>query len=167
MSRLTSLTFKVGAAESQIQKLVVLTPITVFVGPNNSGKSLALREVAKYCRNGAEGCSDNLLVASATSTRLNLDEVDEAIARFEQPRQEGMAPENLLYGNPQTYQIQRSRLRDALPSVTSDDEFCRYYLQNVTLVLDGHSRISLADQHPMGDLRLARSQNSFQTIARD
>ena len=29
--------------------------VTIFVGPNNSGKSMVLREIEAYCQNGAKG----------------------------------------------------------------------------------------------------------------
>ncbi|MCP3678074.1 MAG: ATP-binding protein [Deltaproteobacteria bacterium] len=42
--------FKFGATEDQPALDLEVTPITVFVGPNNSGKSRVLIEIENYCR---------------------------------------------------------------------------------------------------------------------
>lgn len=52
---LTELALKYGSAEDQrLLKLNVTEP-TVFVGPNNSGKSLVLRETEHYIKSGGQG----------------------------------------------------------------------------------------------------------------
>lgn len=50
---ITELRLKQGSSSGQPPLTVKLEPsITIFVGPNNSGKSLALRELFQYCQSG-------------------------------------------------------------------------------------------------------------------
>ena len=46
-----SIAFKFGAAHGASPLSVAVTPITIFVGPNYSGKSRALTEIANHCYN--------------------------------------------------------------------------------------------------------------------
>jgi predicted ATPase len=43
---------KSGSSKEQPNLEFDATPITIFVGPNNSGKSLVLIEIEKFCRTG-------------------------------------------------------------------------------------------------------------------
>jgi predicted ATPase len=62
---------------------IQLSPVTVFVGPNNSGKSLALKEIMKLCHNGAVESAKNLLVGGFTVNKLSPAETDMAIESFQ------------------------------------------------------------------------------------
>ncbi|QVN12033.1 AAA family ATPase [Burkholderia sp. LAS2] len=44
-----TITFKAGAAPNSPPLSIDLSPVTILVGPNNSGKSLALREIEQWC----------------------------------------------------------------------------------------------------------------------
>ena len=46
------LNLKFGSAKGEAALQLEVTPITVFVGPNNSGKSKILREIQYFCREG-------------------------------------------------------------------------------------------------------------------
>jgi len=43
---------KFGSSQTKPPLDTDLTPITVFVGPNNSGKSKVLIEIEKFCKEG-------------------------------------------------------------------------------------------------------------------
>jgi predicted ATPase len=47
----------------QLQETVEAMPITVFVGPNNSGKSKILSEIQQFCSDGSRNVN-NLIVDS-------------------------------------------------------------------------------------------------------
>jgi AAA15 family ATPase/GTPase len=54
---------KFGRAEGLPQETVEAMPITVFVGPNNSGKSMILSEIQQFCSDGSRNVN-NLIVDS-------------------------------------------------------------------------------------------------------
>jgi predicted ATPase len=49
---ISSFQLKFGPAPGSSAKPISATPVTVFVGPNSSGKSLVFSEIAKYCQSG-------------------------------------------------------------------------------------------------------------------
>src|SRR5208283_739681 len=53
-----SLNLKFGNAPNFPPVSVLTTPITVFVGPNNSGKSKVLAEINRFCTTGNTDPSD-------------------------------------------------------------------------------------------------------------
>ena len=62
---------KFGRAEGLPQESINATPITVFVGPNNSGKSKILSEIQQFCSSGNRN-SNNLIIDS-----IELDPIPE------------------------------------------------------------------------------------------
>jgi predicted ATPase len=61
---------------------ISVTPVTVFVGPNNSGKSKVLSEIEKYCQSGN---SNNLLILdNLIFSSLSEQKVHQAIERVQQ-----------------------------------------------------------------------------------
>ena len=57
------LTLKFGRSAGTPEQKIPVTPITVFVGPNNSGKSKILTEIEQFCRSGQENASCLILKA--------------------------------------------------------------------------------------------------------
>jgi len=53
--------FKFGTHQTQAPLSMDVTPITVFVGPNNSGKSKVLVEIENYCRRTRPQANDVIL----------------------------------------------------------------------------------------------------------
>ena len=49
--KLTNLTFKAGPFPKTVGEPITLAPITILVGPNNSGKSQTLRDIENICLN--------------------------------------------------------------------------------------------------------------------
>lgn len=47
-----TLRLKFGRAPGLSAETITTTPVTVFVGPNNSGKSKVLAEIHQYCTQG-------------------------------------------------------------------------------------------------------------------
>jgi len=52
---------KFGRAPSCGPESIEATPIAVFVGPNNSGKSKVLTEINEYCRTGQKNANNAIL----------------------------------------------------------------------------------------------------------
>ena len=55
------LVFKFGRAPGVAPEIIKTTPVTVFVGPNNSGKSKVLQELNRYCTQGQRNMADVIL----------------------------------------------------------------------------------------------------------
>lgn len=49
--KVNSVTFRAGETKGATPRPMTLPTVTILVGPNNSGKSLALREIDSYCKN--------------------------------------------------------------------------------------------------------------------
>lgn len=52
---------KFGSSIEQPATVIETTPITVFVGPNNSGKSKILIEIEQFCTNGTINTNNLIL----------------------------------------------------------------------------------------------------------
>lgn len=58
-----TLNFKFGAKQDDPPLSLDVKPITIFVGPNNSGKSQVLIEIEQYCRTLSENVNNKLLIS--------------------------------------------------------------------------------------------------------
>jgi stage III sporulation protein SpoIIIAA len=58
---LDTLRLKFGHAAESPPEVIKATPVTVFVGPNNSGKSKVLTEIERYCRSGQKSANTVIL----------------------------------------------------------------------------------------------------------
>lgn len=148
---------------------IATTPVTVFVGPNNSGKSRVLREIERYCRTGQKDAND-LLLAELTFSGLPPERAEQSIERIRQPSQPGEAQhvDHIFVGSKYgRQQVQLASLKQFIESPISNiSAFCQWYLTHLTLMLDGRSRIGLVGQQSAGDLQRP-PQSSFQVLFRD
>ena len=60
---------KFGSSTTKPPLETDLTPITVFVGPNNSGKSKALLEIEEFCKKGTIN-TQNVILSELTFPQL-------------------------------------------------------------------------------------------------
>ncbi len=58
---ISSFKLRFGRTPSAPAEQIAVTPVTVFVGPNNSGKSRVLSEIEHYCRTGNQNANALLL----------------------------------------------------------------------------------------------------------
>lgn len=161
------LKIKFGSSPSKGPLEMETTPITVFVGPNNSGKSKVLIEIQNFCQNG-----------NPSTTNVILNDIDfKPIADPESeinnntltPRSnELVTPGNILFGKAgHRIQIARQHLLDTLSNIPAHkNHYCSYYVNFNTIRIDGGSRIQLINEQDAGDLQ-SHSQNSFQVLFRD
>ncbi|WP_223295252.1 ATP-binding protein [Allochromatium vinosum] len=73
---------KFGSAATENPLNLSVTPITVFVGPNNSGKSKILKEILHFCREGnfdARG----VIIEDAYFENIEKQELIEKLAHLE------------------------------------------------------------------------------------
>ncbi|HEX2095006.1 MAG TPA: AAA family ATPase [Longimicrobiaceae bacterium] len=149
-------------------------PMTVFVGPNNSGKSLALREVEEYLESG--GRQERRIVAGM---EFHLPDPEEARRMVETRRVDGdstplpagrirvsrMQPvgEHMKKRATDVADTPSDRVIDfdavlrilgsGCPGQEEIARLCRDFLSLFTIRLDGQTRLALTHPRPTGDLQ--------------
>lgn len=132
-------------------------PITVFVGPNNAGKSRLLKELEKFCRTGRADASD-VILDSVTFSAVS----EEDLPRVRDALQVPPGPEDrvreghLLIRQPggQKRSVPETDLERALRKPDADTHrFCGWYVANRMLVLDGRSRMEAVAERAAADLQ--------------
>lgn len=160
---------KFGRAPGVTAETVQATAVTVFVGPNNSGKSKVLSEIAQYCSIGQKQ-STQVILEEAEFSGLAENQALAAIDHIRQPPNlnEALQVDHIIVGGRNgRIQVQLEQIKNAVINPASNvPGFCQWFLKFATLILDGKSRINLVQQQPAGDLQAA-PQSSFQLLFRD
>jgi hypothetical protein len=164
---ISTLSIKFGRAPGLAPEPLKITPVTVFVGPNNSGKSKILSEIWQFCRTGQKDAASVILDELAFTGILNAEAAVAHITLAPNPG-EAQNLDHVFVGS----RGQRAHLH--LPSLLNfvrDPQanvgaFCQWFLTHSTLMLDGRSRINLVSNQPAGDMQAA-PQTSFQVLFRD
>lgn len=164
-----NLGLKFGKGPGSSAEVISTTPVTVFVGPNNSGKSKILSEINRFCTTGQMNTTD--VIVDKVEFNLFTDAVaEDKIARvtLKPHAAESVLPDRVIVGKRGArHQVNRQQLIEAFKNTnTQANRFCQWYLQYNTLILDGKSRISLINQQAAGDLQLP-PHTSFQVLFRD
>lgn len=166
---ISSIQLRFGRVHEAIGEPIQTTPVTVFVGPNNSGKSLVLKEIERHCRKGSRDANARLLSEMTFST-FSLDEAMAEIERLKgQPRQgEQIHPGYItLQGRGGRQQVPLEDLARYLQHPRENPSaFSSWFLTHYVLSLDGRSRINLVGEQDGGDLQLP-PQKSFQVLYHD
>ncbi len=164
-----STTLKFGPLPGSTGTSIPAAPVTVFVGPNNSGKSKVLKEIAHYCREGIKDANAQILEEIAF-TGLEQPETKAAVELLiEQPKEgELQRVDRIMIGGKHgRSQVRYDKLIDALENPSSNLKgFCHWFLRHNTLILDGSGRINLVNEQNAGDLQKP-PQTSFQVLFRD
>src|ERR1700761_1500515 len=166
---ISSFRLKFGRTPGSVGVSLPATPITVFVGPNNSGKSRVLSEIGSFCQSGILNAGA-LVFGDLSFSGLATDEIEQSIGRIKQ----APAPQDSV---PVGHVVVGSRHgRNILPldqlshymqyPKNNEAAFCQWYLRHGTLILDGASRIGLVANQAAGDLQQP-PQTSFQVLFRD
>ncbi len=145
--------------------------VTVFVGPNNSGKSKVLREILATCSQGVSHVNGDIL-DHITFTPYG---EEAAAAQLEAIRvtprsDERVGPESaVVERGAWRAQVRISRYIDALTNPNAEDhrraQFSDLHLRHFTVDLDGANRIILVNPKDRGDLK--RPDNSFSRLLTD
>jgi len=155
------LIFKFGASQAAAHLAVSLTPVTVFVGPNNAGKSRVLVEIENYCRR-THGQPNDLLVENLKFTPLTAAEIGSELEKIEQTPNFGevVNPDHVIIGklNPQNNQAFRAQVSKAGLIAEAQNPNVRQghyatFLSIYTLRLDGTNRLNLLHEQEAGDLK--------------
>ncbi len=163
-----SLSLKFGAVPGGAPLTIRPTPITIFVGPNNSGKSTALAELHRWCVSGQPAATN--VVGAIVFDESTRDEAVEKVGRFTlHPRATDTIPLGYILVGRRGHRMQapESSLLSVIEHPNAQpQQFAQWYLQHDTLMLDGPSRIALVKEQDFGDLQQP-PQNSFQVLFRE
>jgi len=166
---ISNLRLKFGRAKGLPADTIPVKAITVFVGPNNSGKSKVLAEIEHFCRSGQKDARA-VILDDLEFVGIAAGAVDEAIAKLTTIPNPGEAVHvnHVLIGSQHgRFQVDRESLKQAVQNPAAQIVgFCRWFLSHSTLSLDGRSRINLVGDQQAGDLQHA-AQTSFQVLFRD
>lgn len=166
---ITNMKLKFGKAPSLAPISFSPNAITVFVGPNNSGKSLILRELLHYCQHGTQNSNSSILDSiqfqGFTSEDANKKITDVLInPNFGEALQLG----HIFVGKKGVkHQLPKDQLQRVLENPNENhNQFCSWYLSYNSLFLDGQSRIGLINDQSAGDLQ-KQPHSSLQVFIRD
>jgi predicted ATPase len=156
---LRSLQFKFGSSKDATPLSIEVRPsITIFVGPNNSGKSQALREINNYFSIGSNG--GGVVVESVQFREFNQEDAHKELEMRIVPPGVG----DMIYPGHEYIRIPGGRAHtltssfiSCLTSPNADAfnrrNFAQHFASGLILSLDGPSRIGLAHAQQRGDLK--------------
>jgi AAA15 family ATPase/GTPase len=157
---------KFGSSSQQAKTEIESTPITVFVGPNNSGKSKVLMEIEQFCKNGTINSNNLILEDIDFQPLLN---VEEEISTHTLTPNVGelIQPNHIIYGKGSwRNQVNKANLSQWLSNPDQKAAFCQYYTTFNTIRIDGASRINLVKPEKPDDLQ-APPTNKLSLLFRD
>lgn len=148
------------------------TGITVFVGPNNSGKSLVLRELEQTFSQST--VPTNLqVIRDYEIVWPSLDEVKASLPRFEKFKEPGLAEGHVTLGRlpiagngREAVTVSESELYAHVSRQTDKRWLATHYLRWSLIRLDGRSRFELTNDREAGDL-LTPPSSALASIFRD
>lgn len=160
--RLSKIKFRAGAGPGKPPLETSPGTVLILVGPNNSGKSLALREIENWCsgQDAIRKVVDSLEVDFPDSPTV----AEELARKFESspPPDRGLTPGTLWMAQHtfrqdqpfRSFEINLDHLRSA--PERKDLSLLRTWLSaSYTVRLDGRTRFLLADAKRTGDLQMA------------
>lgn len=161
------LKLKFGRGKDTKNEVIDLTSITVFVGPNNSGKSKILREVFNIINSGQMNSTD-VIIDEIEFEELS-DEIFENTLSYivVKPNQnDSVQIGGILIGkNGNRTQIDKKILKEKVMN-RNLHYITNYYLKFLTVFLDGQNRMNLVQQQGAGDLQQDLT-NSFGVLFKD
>lgn len=167
--------FRFGKSPESAPLSLELTPVTIFVGPNNSGKSKALIEIQNLTEAGESRAGD-VIVRSIEFTPISRELVEKDLQYLTKPIRAGAIP-NADSFYLQKISVNNNRMIDAHVNRTSilnnattpNPPLSHYYYNYISLFtgrLDGTNRLNLLNQQPAGDLQ-ATPQNHLMKLFQD
>ncbi|WP_082655703.1 ATP-dependent nuclease [Aureimonas sp. D3] len=166
-----SIALKFGSSSGQPPLEFPVTPVTVFVGPNNSGKSKIISEIHLECTVGGKTRQTRILenIHFSTNDESDVDRIIQNIT-LTPLRSEALYDGHIYVGRKgERNLVYLSSLRSAITDPNDADyrpHFSQHYLKYDTLLLDGTGRIGLVNEQNAGDL-LAPALTSLQHLFRD
>lgn len=164
-----NITLKFGRGLGAPVEVLQTPAVTVFVGPNNAGKSKVLQELLRYCTEGTQNVTD-VILDNVTFEPFTPEAAEERVRSITLvPRvNETLQPDHVIVGKRNhRLNVPRQTLCERLADPNaSRNQFCQWYLGYNTLMLTGLNRINLVNPQPAGDL-LEPPTTSMQVLFRD
>jgi predicted ATPase len=164
---ISKLKLKFGSSPTKPPLELDTTPITVFVGPNNSGKSKILIEIEAFCRIGTQNTTD-VIFDEISFTPIS-DPESEILKYTLTPRHnEAVTFGHIIFGKENhRHNLSRNDILLYLKETTQQrSPYCQFYVTFNTIRLDGKSRIGLINEQDAGDLQTL-PQNNLQVLFSD
>ncbi len=159
--------FRFGAGQGAAALVLEEPAVTIFVGPNNSGKSMVLREIADFsCR----GDTRRAILDELKFRKHSVEEIDAILEAWTDHRRspgevDRPAHAYLKYGSWR----KQMNVRLFRQSLQNPDEniniFSLNYAGRHVLILDGPNRIGLTTEQDRGDLK--DPQSTFARLLTD
>ena len=165
-----NLTLKFGKSPVQPAEILPSAPVTVFVGPNNSGKTLCLNEISNFCDSGTLN-KQNRIIEIIEFEKFDYETAAHLIEKISispTATSKTISLNQILVGNSiNDILVDKAHLFSVLANPNNNrDQFCLYFLRFFKLHLDGPSRIGLVSAELAGDLQLP-GVNGIQKLFRD
>lgn len=149
---------KQGTKHEETLKNIDISNTTIFVGPNNSGKSLLLREIEEYLSKGPS--KNYLMVNSIETPKFTEEEIMNDLEYLRLPSNGNLDDRHVRVKKPNSQGENYEEKAVFLPGIHSylrDPEsnfkiFLEQFYSLFTLKLDGRTRFSLTDPAHSGDL---------------
>ncbi|MGQ2907445.1 MAG: ATP-dependent nuclease [Aliihoeflea sp.] len=162
--------FKFGAGIGEAPLNLASPSCTIFVGPNNSGKSLILREIVNFCSIGQN--RTNFILDQLRFRPHSDDDAKSTLADWmlEPKHGEDVNADTAIikYGSSRNH-VHIPHFLDAMKAPNANDHrrshYAKYYARKFLLNLDGPGRIQLVNAQDRGDLK--DPSNSFARIFTD
>ncbi|AQX11347.1 hypothetical protein BAX94_09520 [Elizabethkingia meningoseptica] len=175
-----SLKFKFGPIDCNNKLELIPTPITIFVGPNNSGKSRALIEIENFCRTGKFN-DNSLILEKINYSSNNLEDITKIIDDIivKPDLNDSVKPGEIILSKlkAQTNQVVKLIVdkKRFIEESTAEDPtksnfampFYPRFVDIFTLRLDGSNRLNLLLEKEAGDLQETPKNNLSQLFQRD
>lgn len=168
------LKFLAGAAPGSQQLEIAVPNVTVLVGPNNSGKSLTLREVESICL--GSNVAKKIVQAVDFEWPDTVDEFMSMLRIHEASPPDGQVtqPEHLWVARPMIrsgekelhQQLHEGNLK-AIYENRNLVELCSIFVRLFTLRLDGRTRFDLVDPKSTGPLEAAPKNHLWALFVND
>ncbi|CAN5117866.1 hypothetical protein BH24ACT16_BH24ACT16_11210 [soil metagenome] len=174
---------KFGSGSSSTPLAFEPGTVTIFVGPNNSGKSLLLREIEQYTTE--QQMPDTKIIASIAPQHLEAEIIDRMVEerRITPPTEYGSGGPGAVFvrqprpaGNrshgsvnwirPEQIKASMREVSTVASEQPSRREVFHDFLSLFVIRLDGLSRFELTQPQPAGDL-MAEPQNHLMAIFQD
>lgn len=151
--QITDLALKIGSADGHPLRLPLGPSVTVFVGPNNSGKSLLLRELATYCRQGVGGTLLDCLQFPAVDEVTAVADLDSISYPLGENENIGDGKRRVRGTIDYADVHMGLYIRGRLNPTQHPHLYAGLYAQHFIRVLDGSSRLNLVGAQTLGDLK--------------
>ncbi|OKH86671.1 ATP-dependent endonuclease [Thalassospira sp. TSL5-1] len=136
----------------------ITSSITVFVGPNNSGKSTILREIQKFCTSGQHN-QNNILINKISFKHPTTADVSQnkKMMLATPTKDHNIQPDHSLIKVPGSTTSLHNNIIDQLLTNPNKytNNFCQFFLSNHTLILNSKNRTELTSPKSVGDLKAA------------